>query len=57
MSRRETLWNLNLTLSLMIRILCGVGPSHVPFPVNNIILNHRNAPTEQVYDDGESMGW
>jgi hypothetical protein len=57
MSRRETLWNLNLTLSLMIRILCGVGPSHVPFPVNNIILNHCNAPTEQVYDDGESMGW
>lgn len=45
------------TIRLMLKTIAASISTRLPFPINNIFVNHRQAHSEMVYDDGEVVAW
>lgn len=45
------------TIHLMLRVIAESISKRANFPVNNIFINHRNAYSAMVFDDGEIVHW
>lgn len=42
---------------LMLKVLATSISERLGFPINNIFINHRQALSEMVFDDGEVVSW
>ena len=45
------------TINLMLRTIAESISKRANFPVNNIFINHRQAHSAMVFDDGEIVHW